>query len=150
MPFTAQAELTIAAPVAAVFEPFIDFRTWGQWMAPVLAPVRGPERPLRAGDRLFVRINGAIPSALTVDRVEPQSEVCWSGGIPGLLFARHSFFFEPAGAQATLIRSVEPWTGLLTSLGGVSERLKRAAEQGGRRQLAGFERWFLARGRTPA
>jgi hypothetical protein len=149
MPFTAEAELTIAAPIEAVFESFIDYRTWGKWMAPVLRPVTGPARALRPGDRLFVLIGNVAPLLLSVDRVEAPREVVWSGGIPGVLVARHSFFFEPVGKDQTRIRSVEPWSGLLTAA--VGGPLKRAAEIGGRRQLRGFERWYgsLPKGQTP-
>jgi hypothetical protein len=142
MPFTAEAEITIAAPIDAVFASFIDYRTWGQWMAPVMRPVTGPARQLRQGDRLFVLVGGAAPLWLTVERLESPREILWSGGIPGVLVAHHSFYFEPAGKDQTHIRSVEPWTGLLTRPKGVAAALQRAAEQGGKRQLRGFDRWF--------
>jgi len=150
MPFTAEAEITIAAPIDAVFASFIDYRTWGQWMAPVLRPVTGPERALRQGDHLFVLLGNAAPLWLTVDRVESSREVVWSGGIPGVLVARHSFYFEPVGKDQTHIRSVEPWTGLLTHPKGVAGALQRVAEQGGKRQLRGFDRWFSTLPKTAA
>jgi hypothetical protein len=144
MPFTAEAEITIAAPIDAVFESFIDYRTWGKWMAPVLRPVTGPARALRQGDRLLVLVGNALPLLLSVDRVESSRTIVWSGGIPGVLVAQHTFHFEPAGNEQTRIRSVEPWTGLLTSAKGVAGALQRAAEVGGRRQLKAFDRWFGA------
>ena len=99
----------------------------------------GPSRPLVQGDRLLMRVKG-LPTTLTVDRLEASREVCWSAGLPGFLHARHTFTFEAVDAGSTLIRSVEPWTGLLTHV--VASSLQRAAEDGGRRQLQGFDRWF--------
>jgi hypothetical protein len=142
MTFTAEAETTIAGPIDAVFEAFIDYRAWAQWMPPTIVPVRGPDRALHQGDRLFVRIANALPSVLTVDRLDAPREVRWSGGIPGLVMARHSFLFEAAAEGSTRIRSVEPWTGLLTAPRSLARGLLRAAERGGRAQLAGFARWF--------
>jgi hypothetical protein len=142
MPFTAEAEITIAAPIDAVFESFIDYRTWGKWMAPVMRPVSGPARALRQGDRAFVLVGNVLPLMLSIDRVESPREILWSGGIPGVLVAHHTFHFEPAGKDQTRIRSVEPWTGLLTNAKGVAGALQRAAEVGGQRQLKGFNRWF--------
>jgi hypothetical protein len=144
MPFTAEAEITIPAAVDAVFESFIDYRTWGKWMAPVMRPVTGPARALRQGDRLFVLVGNALPLLLSVDRVDAPREIVWSGGIPGVLVAHHTFHFEPAGKDQTRIRSVEPWTGLLTNPKGIAGALLRAAEVGGHRQLKGFDRWFGA------
>jgi hypothetical protein len=141
MPFTAEAELTIAAPIDDVFASFIDYRTWKAWMSPVIRPITGPARPLRQGDRLFVLIGNAAPTLLTVDRLEAPREVVWSGGIPGVLSARHSFFFE-AVAGGTRILSSEPWSGIVTAPKGVASALHRVAESGGRTQLRHFERWF--------
>jgi len=148
MPFTAESEMTIAAPIDAVFASFIDYRTWGHWMPPVMRPVTGPARQLRQGDRLFLLIGNAAPLWLTVDRVEAPREVLWSGGIPGILVAHHSFYFEPAGKDQTHVRSVEPWTGLLTQAKGIAGSLQRLAEKGGKRQLRNFDRWFAAQPKT--
>ena len=141
MPFTADVELTIAGPIDTVFSQFIDYRRWSTWMPPVFRPLRGPSRPLREGDRLVIRIAGA-PTFLRVERLDPPHEVRWSGGVPGILHARHSFWFEAVGDQSTRVRSVEPWTGVLTRVAPIATPLRRAAEDGGRRMLQGFERWF--------
>ena len=81
-----------------------------------------------------------LPTLITVERLETSRAVCWTAGLPGVLFARHTFTFEAVSDRATLIRSVEPWTGLLTRV--VASSLQRAAEDGGRRQLQSFETWF--------
>ncbi len=139
MPVIAEGEQTVSGPIDAVFAQFIDYRSWAAWMPSLFRPLRGPSRPLRQGDRLLVRVKG-LPSVLTVDRLDAPREICWSGGLPGLLYARHTFTFEAVDGHSTRIRSVEPWTGLLTHLRPAS--LQRAAEDGGRRQMQGFDRWF--------
>jgi hypothetical protein len=141
MTFTAEAELTIAGPIEAVFSRFVDYRRWEEWMPSTFRPMRGPARPLRAGDRLLIRITG-LPSFIKVFQVEGPREVCWGGGIPGVLSARHSFLFEAVDDKTTRVRSSEPWTGVATNVPSVAARIKRSAEKVGRSQLEGFERWF--------
>jgi len=141
MSLVAQSELTVGGPIQIVFSRFIDYSGWAAWMPPAFRPVRGPARPLRQGDRLLVKVTGLL-ALLKVDRMQEPNEVRWSGGVPGLLRARHSFLFESAGEGATRIRSVEPWTGLLTHLAPVSRSILRNASEISRAQLQGFERWF--------
>ncbi len=141
MTFTADAELTISGPIEAVFSRFVDYRRWEEWMPSTFRPMRGPSRPLRSGDRLLIRVTG-LPSFIKVFQVDSPREVAWGGGIPGLLSARHSFVFEALGDKTTRIRSSEPWTGLVTNVQSVADRIKRSAEKVGLSQLEGFERWF--------
>jgi hypothetical protein len=146
MPFTADVERTIAGPLEAVFAQFTDYPRWKEWMPSLFRPMRGPSRPLRVGDRLLVAIGG-LPSVLTVEHVDAPYQVRWAGGVPGFLFARHTFAFEPAGPSSTRARSIEPWSGLLTYAPLLAPRLQRAAEGGGRAMLSGFDRWYA---RQPA
>jgi hypothetical protein len=144
MPLIAEAEIVMVGPVEAIFADFVDYRTWAGWMPPVFRPLYGPPRQLRRGDRLIVKVGGALPSLITVDRLESPREVCWSGGIPGLMFARHTFIFDAVGKDSTRIRSVEPWSGLTTLVKPLADSILRAAQAGGRAQLRGFDRWFQA------
>jgi hypothetical protein len=141
MPMIAESELTIRGPIDAVFSQFIDFRRWDAWMPSAFRPMRGPSRPLRTGDRLLVRVTG-MPSLLRVELVEAPREVCWSGGLPGLMYARHTFTFEAADESTTRIRSTEPWTGAITKIEPLANRIRSTAERVGRSQLEGFGRWF--------
>jgi hypothetical protein len=141
MPFTADVERTIEGPLEAVFARFIEYPRWKEWMPSLFRPLRGPSRSLHVGDRLLVSIAG-LPSVLTVEHVDAPYEVRWSGGVPGVLFARHTFSFHPAGPTSTRVRSLEPWTGLLTHAPLLASRLLRAAEGGGRGMLSGFDRWY--------
>jgi hypothetical protein len=141
MPLIADVEHTISGPIDAVFSRFIDYRSWDAWMPSLFRPMRGPSRPLRAGDRLLVRVAG-LPTLITVEHVDAPREVRWGGGVPGVLHARHTFTFEAVGDKVTRIHSVEPWTGLLTQVKPLAGKLQGSAEAGARGQLKGFERWF--------
>jgi hypothetical protein len=144
MPLVAELDHTVAGPIEAVFTQFIDYRGWHAWMPAVFRPLRGPARPLRTGDRLLLKVGGA-PSLLKVERVDAPNTVVWSGGVPGVLHARHTFTFEALGPDATRIHSSEPWTGLLTRIPTLAARIKKAANVGARQQLQGFDRWFTAK-----
>ena len=141
MSLIAESEHTIAGPIETVFSRFIDYRRWDAWMPSTFRPMRGPSRPLRTGDRLLVNVTG-LPSLLRVEHVDGPHEVCWTGGVPGLMRARHTFTFEAVGDKATRIRSSEPWTGVVTKIKPVASKIQSVAERVGRSQLEGFDRWF--------
>jgi hypothetical protein len=141
MALIAESELTISGPIDMVFSQFVDFRRWSAWMPASFRPMRGPSRPLRQGDRLLIRVTG-LPSIIRVERVEGPREVCWSGGLPGVMHARHTFTFEAVGDKTTRVRSTEPWTGVVTKVKPLADRIQGAAERVGRHQLEGFGRWF--------
>jgi len=141
MALIAESELTISGPIDTVFSQFVDFRRWSAWMPASFRPMRGPSRPLRQGDRLLIRVTG-LPSIIRVERVEGPREVCWSGGLPGVMHARHTFTFEAVGDKTTRVRSTEPWTGVVTKVKPLADRIQGAAERVGRHQLEGFGRWF--------
>lgn len=140
MTVTAEAERIAPLPRERAFELFIDYPSWHLWMPKSFQPVSGPSRPLREGDRLVVRIP-PINARMRIVRVRPNEEVCWGGGGPGVLHAEHSFYFEDEGPGRTRIRSIEPWTGLLTRIGPVAAYLHREANKIGAAQLDGFIRY---------
>jgi hypothetical protein len=144
MSCVARGEETVPGSVEAVFAEFTDYRTWTAWMPPLFRPVWGPSRPLREGDRMVVRL-GALPTVLKVERLRAPHEVCWSGGIPGFLHARHTFSFEPAAEGSTRIESAEPWTGVLTAAAPIAKAIVRSAEAVGGAQLRHFRKWMVAK-----
>ena len=144
MSCVARGEETVPGSIDAVFAEFTDYRTWTAWMPPLFRPVWGPSRPLREGDRLVVRL-GALPTVLKIERLRAPHEVCWAGGIPGFLHARHTFSFEPTPEGSTRIESAEPWTGVLTTATPVAKAIVRSAEAVGRAQLRQFRKWMVER-----
>jgi hypothetical protein len=145
MAFTASASLTIRAPRDQAFDEFSDFRNWRSFMPRSFRPLSGPERALRAGDRIRVLLDtGALrlPAVVRVLSVDPPREIVWGGGSRLLLRAAHHFVFETDSEAGTRIRSDEHWTGLLARLAPVARRVKRQAELVGMAQLEGFARWM--------
>jgi hypothetical protein len=138
MALIASAELLVAAPAETAFRRFIDFSTWDLWMPKGFRPIAGPSRPLREGDhfKMAIGFGPGLPSALRVIRLRPQREICWAGGVPGVLWGEHSFFFSEEG-NATLMRSEEPFTGLLAH-GPLTGLLEREASKTGERTLSSF------------
>jgi hypothetical protein len=136
MRVVAEAERMVEVPRDRAFELFVDFPRWREWMPRCFRPLAGPDRPLREGDRLKVRIP---PLRVTVEilRVRPTDEVCWGGGAPGLR-AEHSFYFDEVTPTKTRIRSVEPWTGPLIRVRPLAQQVLRAANRIGSAQLDGF------------
>jgi hypothetical protein len=143
MSIIAEIDTTVETSLEAAFAAFTDYRNWAKWMPRSFRPMRGPSRSLRERDRLIVRVAG-LPSLITVEQVLAPREVAWTGGAPGVLRARHTFFFEGAG-DATRIRSVEEWTGVVTRVGPIARQLKRSAEKIALAQLEGFRRWTRSR-----
>jgi len=86
--------------------------------------------------------NGAFTVKVPVDvqRIDEGREVMWGGGVPGVLVAAHSFFFDDEGGGRTRIRSEELWTGVLTRIAPIAKRIRAQAERIGAAQLEGFVR----------
>jgi hypothetical protein len=136
MAVIATAELSVHADPETAFRRFIDFATWDLWMPKGFRPLSGPSRALREGDRFKMTIGPGVPSSLTVIRLRPNKEICWKGGVPGVLMGEHSFFFED-DAGMTRMRSEEPFTGVLTA-GMIGGAIEREATKVGERTLKGF------------
>lgn len=144
MSFMASASRRIQLDPEQAFERFVDFRNWAAFMPDSFRPLRGPDRPLKPGDRLKLSLDtGALklPVVIGVFCLDPPHEIVWGGG-NALLFASHRFGFEPAEGGGVRICSDEEWTGLLANVGPVARRVKRQAEIVGRAQLEGFARYI--------
>jgi integral membrane protein len=124
MSVVAEAERMVEVPRDRAFELFVDFPRWREWMPRCFRPLAGPDRPLREGDRLKVRIP---PLSITVQilRVRPALGVAmplkylahlpaataWTGWLHGQLF----LVYFVALASAARMRS---WSWL--RIGGAS------------------------------
>ena len=142
MSFVASASGVIHASRSDCFSRLRDFSTWRDWMPLSFRPVRGPQRDLEVGDRVFVRIaptKHAVPLFIGVKivRVTPGREITWRGGVPGLLVGEHAFLFEDAEGEpgATLVRSEETWSGALTGVNFAAKKIGESASIIGRHQI---------------
>jgi hypothetical protein len=134
MPFSIQTSrvLTVAAPVA--FDRLADQESWRRWMPRSFRPVGAPVGRLREGETYRVRVSGLPAVSIRVTVVRRSQEIAWTGGVRGVFFAAHHFYFEPRGEAEVEVRSVETWSGVLaTALQG---RMKEKAEEVLRDQLA--------------
>jgi hypothetical protein len=147
MPFVAEAMRTCEQPPEEVFDRLADGGSWSAWMPRSFRPVKMPTAPLRAGDRLRVRIVGGPSSTLEVVLSERPRELTWIGGVRGVLFAEHRFLFEPQGDGGTLVRSIETWSGSLAAL--LRPLIQPIAQRVGRAQLEGLSGQRPARRAEP-
>jgi hypothetical protein len=139
MSFVAEAERTIDAPAARVFDRLADLASWPSWMPRSFAPVvrNGTPSPLRSGDRFRVKISGApLASTLKISKLDRPRELAWRGGVRGVLWAEHRFVFEPIGDKKTRVRSIETWRGALSGL--LRRIVEPAAMRIGAQQLEGL------------
>ncbi len=129
--------LTVAPEVA--FDRLADFGSWAGWMPSSFRPVGRSTSPLRRGQRVFVKIAGVpVPSRIEVTEMRRPHELAWSGGVPGVLWANHQFFFEADGPEATVVVSHETWSGLLAPF--VRRLVQPQAERIGGQQLEALDR----------
>ncbi len=144
MAIIASAELVVAASASEAFRRFIDFSTWDLWMPKGFRPITGPSRPLHEGDHVKMALGPGrgLPSTLHVIRVRPDKEICWTGGVKGVLVGEHSFFFAPGDDSAhTCLRSEEGFTGLLTR-GPLAHLIEREASKAGELTLRSFANYL--------
>jgi hypothetical protein len=141
MPFVAAAERLVTASADLCFARLVDFPSWTRWMPASFRPAAGPTRALAVGDVMRIRIAGLpLPAQLRVLRCVAGRELAWRGGVPGVLMAEHVFYFEPAGAGATRVRSEETWSGALARVRLLARRVRAMAERVGREQLDALAR----------
>ena len=139
----AVAESIVDAPLAVAFARFIDFSHWRNWAPPDFHPLSGPSRALREGDVLKVALgtHALLKTNLTLLRVRTDKEICWRGGVPGLVVGEHSYFFSDADGK-TRVRSEERFSGVLVAA--IGKQIERAATQHAVQLIENFGRQFAS------
>ncbi|MDH5676888.1 MAG: hypothetical protein OEZ06_32530 [Myxococcales bacterium] len=145
MSVIARAQIELPQPISNAFAQFTDYSTWSAWMPASFRPLRGPRRALRAGDRLLVRMGPGLVTRLEVLRLQGDREICWRGGVPGLIVGEHSFFFDDLGEDGTRIRSEEPFRGLLPRISPIGQAIAQQAGAVGEAMLRGFRDFAQSR-----
>ncbi|HEX4354028.1 MAG TPA: hypothetical protein VHZ95_13965, partial [Polyangiales bacterium] len=77
---------------------------------------------------------------LRMVRVRTDKEICWRGGVPGLVMGEHSYFFSDADGK-TRVRSEESFAGLLT-FATLGKQIERAATQHAVRMIESFGQYL--------
>lgn len=139
MSFVAKGTRRLPVTPEVAFDRLADLGSWPSWMPSSFRPSGRPAGTLRLGQKFFVKIAGVpIASRLEVTEVRRPKELAWSGGVPGVLWANHQFFFEADGAGSTVVVSHETWSGLLAPF--VRRVVKPQAERIGGQQLEALAR----------
>jgi hypothetical protein len=134
MPFIASAACRLAVPSSVAFDRLADHESWVRWMPSSFRPLGRSLGPLVEGRKLRVKIAGIpFPATLRVKIVRRPEEICWSGGIKGVLLGEHRFSFVAEGADSVEVHSDETWSGFLAPL--LRAGIQPKAEQIGREQL---------------
>jgi hypothetical protein len=114
--YVASASRTLRVPASVAFDRLADHDSWSDWMPRSFRPVGRRLGRLAPGATFRVRILGApFAARCRVTVVRPHEEITWCGGVRGLVYAEHHFFFDAAG-DAVTVRSEETWTGPVASL----------------------------------
>ena len=139
MSFVARGTRRVPVSAEVAFDRLADLSSWPQWMPSAFHPVGKVAGTLRRGQRVWVKIAGIpVASPIEVSEVRKPTEIAWTGGLPGVLWANHQFFFEADGPSATVVVSHETWSGVLAPL--VERFVKPQAERIGGHQLEALAR----------
>jgi hypothetical protein len=139
MSFVARGTRRLPVTPEVAFDRLADFASWPGWMPSSFRPAGKTAGTLRLGQRVSVRIAGVpVASRIEVTELRRPKELAWSGGVPGVLWANHQFFFEADGPDGTLVVSHETWSGLLAPF--VRRFVQPQAERIGGQQLEALAR----------
>jgi uncharacterized protein YndB with AHSA1/START domain len=116
MAYVARATRLIQVPARVAFDRLADHDSWPRWMPASFRPVGKTVGRLAEGASFQVTILGRLPAKCRVQAVRSPDELTWCGGKRGVLWAEHRFLFEPKGAEAVEVQSVETWSGPLAAL----------------------------------
>jgi hypothetical protein len=118
--FVVEKSVEVNAPAGAVWEQMVAVLRWPEWKPFIQkARIGGGYESLTNGSTLkfSILIGGpaAIPLSVKVTEFNIPSRLAWSGGVPGLFFATHSFDFQEKQGQ-TVVTSREEFSGALLGL----------------------------------
>jgi len=133
MAYVARATRLLQVPARVAFDRLADHDSWPRWMPASFRPVGKTVGRLAEGASFRVTILGRLPAACRVQTVRSPEELTWCGGKRGVLWAEHRFLFEPRGAGAVEVQSVETWSGPLAAL--LKPAILPGAVRVGREQL---------------
>lgn len=114
---TVSATIQIDAPPAKVWAALTDLAAYPRWN-PLFPEASGQ---ISVGSRLTLKTVQPNGRTMTVKpkvlAVEPDAELRWSAGLPGLIGGEHSFTLTPANGGTRLVQS-ETFRGLLVLFSG--------------------------------
>jgi hypothetical protein len=94
-----------------------DFPAWEQWNPMMRSMVGRPEVGSRLRIAFVLRLGGRVyRTPAKVLACEPERELRWGGGVPGLVWVEHWVKLAPDGA-GTALEHGESFRGLLAGVG---------------------------------
>lgn len=111
---------SIDAPPSSVWQVLTDFASWEQWNPMTLSMEGRPEAGARLRLRFVLRPGGRVyRSGARMLLVEPERQLRWGGGVPGLLWIEHWVRLTPEGSalHSTRVEHGESFQGLLAGIG---------------------------------
>jgi hypothetical protein len=132
MPIHISAEVQIAAPPERVWAVLADLSSYRQWH-PVFVSVNGE---LAAGSKLTITTTHpttgrTMNAKVTVQTVEPDTELRWASKMAGLPISDRRFLLSPSSGGTLLVQA-----GTYRGLGGSRGRSRSTAKSIGRIQDA--------------
>ncbi|NCG21039.1 MAG: hypothetical protein GWP91_18675 [Rhodobacterales bacterium] len=110
--YTATTELSVSP--AVVWKALIDTDSWGDWSS--FVPVKpGALEPGQSFSMAFSIHGRSMVGKAKLLRVQPERELTWRGGVPGLLQVTHGFVLEAVPSGCRLVHT-ESFEGLLSGL----------------------------------
>ncbi|MFY9265880.1 MAG: SRPBCC domain-containing protein [Solirubrobacterales bacterium] len=117
-------EVEIDAAPERVWAILADFESYPEWntLAPSMKGSLVPGELLRGRLGLGSRLK--VPFFPRLVTAEPNSELRWAGGVPGVLVADHRFLLEAIPGGGTRVSHHEEFSGLMPAVGrGVTEQV---------------------------
>jgi hypothetical protein len=125
---TVSATIQIDAPPATVWAALTDLTAYPQWN-PVFPEATGQ---LAVGSRLTLKVIQANGRSMivkpTILAADPDTELRWSAGLPGIIGGEHTFTLTPAEGGTRLVQS-ETFRGILVPLSGKTITAARTSYQ---------------------
>jgi len=137
-PATASAEVVILAPLSVVWSILTKIDDWNRWNPDVSrVELRGPLTP---GTEFHWKVRSGASIVSTLQEVEPERRVAWTGRMLGIR-AVHVWTFEEQDG-GVLVRSEESFDGFIVRLfaGSMRRTLASSLEKGVRALKAECER----------
>jgi hypothetical protein len=136
---TFEVSIELDVPRERAFEALRDHPKWSAWMPASFRPLGASSGPLVPGAKCKIAIAG-VPGEqqIRVTVVDAPRELRWVGGVRGVLFADHAFFFDETAPGRCRVRSSETWSGVLFAVlrARIAKRVPAALQE----QLDGLKR----------
>ena len=112
-----EKSMEVAATPQAIWDEVVKVSTWPEWK-PIIkkASISGYDSLSTGAKIKFTATVGgpaSVPLSATITEFDKPGRLAWTGGVPGVFHAVHSFDFKDMG-KTTQVTTREVFTGILT------------------------------------